>query len=424
MTNTNAPRSRILSWCLYDWANSSFTTLVVTFVYSTYFTSTFAADPDHGTTLWSRGIVVSALFIAVLAPITGALADRAGRQRYLLACVLICVGATVVLTFVQPNQPNAVILALAIFVVANVSYELSLVFYNSMLSGLVPAQRLGRVSGYGWALGYIGGLVCLGLALPFATGDPPPLGVVTTDGFNVRATNLIVAIWFLLFSVPMFYFFWDDDVRDKKRSDLSTVFKAVAQTFVHIRRYRQLLRFLIARAIYNDGLVTVFAFGGIYAAGTFGFTISEVIVFGIVLNVVAGLGAWLFGFVDDLLGGKTTIGISLIFLVIAVIVAVVAPNRTWLWVAGCLLGLAIGPNQSASRSLMSRFVPAEHASEFFGFYSLSGKVTAFLGPLLLGILAGYYGQRVGVMSLLLFFIVGGILLLQVDEAEGIAVGSK
>ena len=219
-------------------------------------------------------------------------------------------------------------------------------------------------------------------------------------------------------------FFWDDDVRDKKRSDLSTVFKAVAQTFVHIRRYRQLLRFLIARAIYNDGLVTVFAFGGIYAAGTFGFTISEVIVFGIVLNVVAGLGAWLFGFVDDLLGGKTTIGISLIFLVIAVIVAVVAPNRTWLWVAGCLLGLAIGPNQSASRSLMSRFVPAEHASEFFGFYSLSGKVTAFLGPLLLGILAGYYGQRVGVMSLLLFFIVGGILLLQVDEAEGIAVGSK
>jgi len=393
-------------------------------VYSTYFTSTFAADPDHGTVLWSRGITASALCIAFLAPITGALADRGGRQRYLLACVLICVGATGVLTFVQPNQSNAVILALAIFVIANVTYELSLVFYNAMLSNLAPVQRLGRISGYGWALGYIGGLVCLALALPFATGDPPPLGLVTTDGFNVRATNLLVAVWFLLFSLPMFYFFWDEDVRDQKRFDLSAAFKGVADTFANIRRYRQLMRFLIARAIYNDGLVTVFAFGGIYAAGTFGFTISEVIFFGIVLNVVAGLGAWLFGFVDDHFGGKTTIGISLFILIIATIVAVVAPNRTWLWVAGCLLGLSIGPNQSASRSLMSRFVPAEHASEFFGFFSLSGKITAFLGPWLLGILAGYYGQRVGVMSLLVFFVVGGILLLRVDEAEGIAVGSK
>ena len=186
-----------------------------------------------------------------------------------------------------------------------------------------------------------------------------------------------------------------------------------------IRHYRQLIRFLLARLVYNDGLVTVFAFAGIYASGTFDFTQSDIIVFGIVINVAAGLGAWVFGIMDDRRGGKSTIMVSLVALSVATLIAVLAPGRPWLWVAGIGIGIFAGPNQSASRSLMGRFVPERHQSEFFGFFAFSGKATAFLGPLLLGILSEAYGQRVGVSVVVLFFLAGGALLWTVDEKEGI-----
>ena len=424
MTVSSSPGDRtvIASWCLYDWANSAFNTLVVTFVYSTYFAQTFADDPGRGTALWSRGVTVSAVIIALLAPLAGALADQGDRRKYLVGCTLTCCLMTAALTFVHPGQANAALIAMFVFVMANVAFEIGLVFYNSFLPSIAPEDRIGRVSGYGWGLGYAGGLVCLVLALPFATGDPPPLGISTVDGFNVRATNLLVAAWFLVFSVPFFLFVRDPDVR-RHRVDIGAALTDLRQTFTHVRRYRQVTRFLVARLIYNDGLVTIFAFGGIYAAGTFGFTISDVIVFGIVLNVVAGIGAWIFGVVDDRLGGKTTILISLVFLGLSTVLAAFAQQRFWFWVAGIGVGFFLGPNQSASRSLMARFVPKRHESEFFGLFALSGKVTAFAGPWLLGALSDAYSQRVGVFSVLLFFVAGGVLLLKVDEEEGIRSGS-
>ena len=420
---TSRPRGVIVSWCLYDWANSAFNTLVVTFVYSTYFAATFATDPGHGTALWSRGISISAVAIALLAPLAGALADRGDRRRYLIGCTLTCCVMTAALTFVGPSQANAAVVALTIFVIANVAFELGLVFYNAFLPSLVSENRIGRVSGYGWALGYAGGLVCLALALPFATADPPPLGVSTADGFNVRVTNLLVAGWFLLFSLPVFMLVRDDDVRSS-RIDVKRAFADLKRTVTRLREYREIVRFLVARLVYNDGLITIFAFGGIYAAGTFGFEISEVIVFGIVLNVVAGVGALIFGFVDDWIGAKRTIAISLVFLAAATILAAAAPTRFWFWVSGCLIGFFLGPNQSASRSLMGRFVPKEHESEFFGFFAFSGKATAFMGPLLLGILSELFSQRIGVLSVLLFFVVGGVLLFRVDERAGIRAGAR
>ena len=415
-------RTVIASWCLYDWANSAFNTLVVTFVYSTYFAQTFADDPGHGTALWSRGVTASALIIALLAPLAGALADQGDRRKYLIGCTLTCCLMTAALAFVQPDQANAALIAMLVFVVANVAFEVGLVFYNSFLPNITSEDRIGRVSGYGWGVGYAGGLVCLALALPFATGDPPPFGVSTVEGFNVRATNLLVAAWFFVFSIPIFLFVRDPDIR-LSRVDVGAAVADLRKTLARLRRYRQITRFLVARLIYNDGLVTIFAFGGIYAAGTFGFTISDVVIFGIALNVVAGLGAWLFGFVDDRFGGKTTIMISLVFLGLSTILATFAPDRFWFWVAGIGVGFFLGPNQSASRSLMGRFVPKQHESEFFGFFAFSGKVTAFAGPWLLGILSDVYSQRVGVFSVLLFFIVGGVLLLRVDEQEGVRSGS-
>ena len=411
-------RVALWSWCFYDWANSAFTTLVVTFIYSAYFTATFADDPGRGTALWSRAIMVSAVAIAALAPVAGALADRGDRRKYLILCSLVCVVTTATLTFVTPGMPNSVLVALGIFVVANVAFELGLVFYNAFLPSIAPADRIGRISGYGWGLGYAGGLMALVAALFVFVPETPRFGIPTDDGFNLRATNLLVAGWFLLFSVPAFLFLKDDWVPGGV--SIGRAFSDLAVTTRHLRRYRQVLLFLLARLFYNDGLVTIFAFGGIYAVGTFGFSFTELVTFGIVINVGAGLGALAFGFLDDLIGGRATIAFSVVALALATILAALAPNQTWFWVAAVLVGVFAGPNQSASRSLMARFVPPKHESEFFGFFAFSGKVTSFLGPALLGVLSDLYSQRVGVGSLLVFFVVGGLLLWRVDEQQAIA----
>ena len=429
-------RTTIAAWCTYDWANSAFTTLVVTFIYSTYFVQAFADDPDTGTAFWSRGIVVSSILIAVLSPVLGAAADRGGaRRKFLIISTLVCVAATTVLAFITPDQSNAVLTALTVFVIANVAFEVGMVFYNAFLPAVVSPERIGRVSGYGWGLGYAGGLVCLVVALLVFVGLPgsdPLLALSTEDAFNVRATNLLVAGWFLIFSLPIFLWVRDSakgasvsiGVPETGRSPLRQAFTDLKVTAQKIRHYRQIIRFLLARLVYNDGLVTVFAFAGIYASGTFDFTQSDIIVFGIVINVAAGLGAWVFGIMDDRRGGKSTIMVSLVALSVATLIAVLAPGRPWLWVAGIGIGIFAGPNQSASRSLMGRFVPERHQSEFFGLFAFSGKATAFLGPLLLGILSEAYGQRVGVSVVVLFFLAGGALLWTVDEKEGIAAAKE
>ncbi len=425
----NQHRRAVASWCLYDWANSAFTTLVVTFVYATYFTQTFADNADLGTALWSRGIAISAVLIAISSPILGALADRGGsRRRMLVISTLLCVVATGALTFIVPGTSSAVWLALLCFIVANVAFEVGTVFYNSFLASLATPQTIGRISGYGWGLGYVGGLACLVVALLgfVGIGGDPWFALPQDSGFHIRATNLLVAGWLLLFSLPMLLWVREPTI-ERAADDLNAVggraqvaqaFSDLKRTLLRIRDFPEIVRFLIAHLIYNDGLVTVFAFGGIYAAGTFGLEYDEVILFGIALNVAAGLGAWLFGFVDDWIGGKATVMVSLVALAGAATLAVLAPNRTWFWVAGLLIGTFAGPNQAASRSLMARFVPERNQSEFFGFYAFAGKATSFLGPFLLGILSATWGQRAGVSVVLAFFVVGGIVLYSVDERRG------
>ena len=420
-------RTTIAAWCTYDWANSGFTTLVVTFIYSTYFVQAFADDAGTGTALWSRAIVISSILIALMSPVLGAVADRGGaRRRLLIISTLVCVAATVVLAFVTPDRSNAVLEALTVFVIANVAFEIGMVFYNAFLPVVASPERIGRVSGYGWGLGYAGGLVCLVVALLVFVGLPgldPLLALSTEQAFNVRATNLLVAGWFLVFSLPIFLWV-RDPVEGAGGISIGQAFADLKDTAHKIRQYRQITRFLLARLVFNDGLVTVFAFAGIYASGTFGFSQSDIIVFGIVINVAAGLGAWVFGIMDDRRGGKSTIMVSLAALSVATLIAVFAPTRIWLWVAGIGIGIFAGPNQSASRSLMGRFVPNRRQSEFFGFYAFSGKATAFLGPLLLGLLSEAYSQRVGVSVIVLFFLAGGALLWTVDEQEGIAAARE
>lgn len=422
-----ANRRAIWGWALYDFANSSFTTLVVTFIYATYFTKAIAPDENAGTMLWSRAVTLTALTVAVLSPYLGIVADQGGlRKRFLLLTTLMTVVGTFALFFPERGD---VFWALMIFTLTNIAYELSNVFYNAFLPTLAPPDRIGRVSGFGWALGYGGGLLCLIAALVLLVQpDPPLFGLSAETGAHVRAANVLTAVWFAVFALPLFL--WVPEPRSSNRVEwrglIRSANRQLVGTFREIRdQYRQIFRLLLARLIYNDGLITMFAFGGIYAQGTFGFSTQEIIVFGIVLNVAAGLGAFAFGLLDDRLGGKATILISLAGLFLVSVVAVVAPNRLWFWFAAIGVGILAGPVQSASRSLMGRFVPPTKENEFYGFFAFSGKATAFLGPFLLGQLTHAFGsQRAGVAVVVLFFLAGGLLLLRVDEAEGIRLAAR
>ena len=262
------------------------------------------------------------------------------------------------------------------------------------------------------------------MALVVFVPETPLFGISTAEGFNLRATNLLVAGWFLLFSLPAFILLRDETPRDAGGVSIRSAFAGLATTVRHLRRYRQAGLFLLARLFYNDGLVTIFAFGGIYAVGTFGFSFTQLVMFGIVINVAAGLGAAAFGILDDRAGGKFTVGISIAALAAATLLGAVAQTQAGFWTAAVLVGIFAGPNQAASRSLMARFAPPRHESEFFGFFAFSGKVTSFLGPLLLGVLSDVYNQRVGIASLLIFFLIGGVLLWRLDEQEGIEAGSS
>ncbi|MEN8142114.1 MAG: MFS transporter [Thermodesulfobacteriota bacterium] len=417
-------RKALFGWTMYDFANSSFTTLIVTFIYATYFTKAIAPDEITGTILWSRAITTSGISVALLSPFLGAMADQSGhRKRYLLISTMVAVICAAMLYRPLPGQ---VMTALVWFIIGNIAFEMGNVFYNAFLADIAPPDKIGSISGLGWGVGYMGGLFAMLLAMvSMVNPETPWFGLSRELGQNIRATNLLVAVWFGLFSLPMFLLVRETRTSQAHPFNPAAISTRLINTFREIKKYRQVFRFLLARLIYNDGLITIFAFGGIYAAGTFDFSFQEIMLFGIVLNITAGLGAFAFGFCDDRLGGRTTVLISIGGLIIASLIALTAPSKAWLWGAGVLVGVFSGPNQAASRSLMARMTPTEMKNEFFGFFAFSGKFTAFLGPLLLGMLTGvFHSQRVGMSTVLILFITGGLLLLKVDEQEGIKAAGR
>ena len=429
----------VFSWSMYDFANQPFTTLIVTFIYGTFFTKVIAENEIVGTLLWSRGITITALIVAFLSPIMGAIADKGGyRKLYLIFWTWVSIAGSLLLWFPIEGQ---VIFALTAFIIGNVGFEMGGVFCNAFLPEIAPKEKIGRISGYGWSFGYVGGLIALALGLLlFINPEIPIFNLDKSTHEHIRGTNIMVAIWFAVFSIPTFLFVNENHRSGKKKTNLiADSIKQIRETFRNIKQYREMQRFLIARLIYNDGLITVFAFGGIYAAGTFDFSFQEIMIFAIVLNVAAGLGAFLMGFLDDFIGGKQTIQISNYGLILACIIAVVAPNRdlfnialpiigdtiisgkTLFWLSGILIGIFSGPNQASSRSLMARFVPQGKENEFFGFFAFSGKATAFLGPFFLGYFTQLFNsQRYGIAVVLCLLVIGTILMQSVDEEAGMA----
>ncbi len=404
----------IISWCLYDWANSAFPSVITTFIFATYFTRGIAPDEVTGTAIWGNALAISGVMVAVMAPVLGAIADHGGaRKPWLFLMTLLCVIPTGLLWFAIPD-PSVIPMVIILIVLALAGFEFGMMFYNAMLADIVPLSHIGRVSGWGWSCGYFGGLAALVLCLlGFVQTDTPLFGLSTENSENIRVSGPVVAIWLSVFAIPIFLF-----VPDKKPSGqaLSVLVRkgisSLIGTLKKLPSNKVIARFLIARMIYNDGLATLFAFGGIYAAGTFGMSFAEVIQFAIALNIGSGLGAAFFAFMDDKFGSKPVIVISLTAILVCVTGMLFITSLSWFWALGMVLSLFLGPVQAASRTLMARLSPEDMRTEYFGLYALSGKATSFLGPLILGwVTLAFDSQRAGMATILVFLVIGLILIL-------------
>lgn len=407
-------RLPIIAWCIYGWASDTFPVLITTFVFSTYFIGHIASDKIIGTYQWANASAVAGLIIAIAGPLFGALADRGGNHKYWLAFfTFCCICSTAFLWFACPSQVCAKS-SLMLFIIATASLEIALIFYNSFLLILAPQEYIGRISGWGWGLGYLGGIIALALMLVIAVLKTPQW--LNPSSFEqIRIVGPFSALWFAVFSLPLFYFLPNTpQTKSSLRQTITSGLGELANTLRMLICEKNILLFLIARMIYTDGLNTLFAFGGIFAAGTFHFNFTDILIFGISLNIMAGLGSIGLAWLDDYIGSKTTILISLGFLSLFSFSLLLTHKRLWFWLSALLLSIFVGPVQAASRSFMAHLTPPNKSSELFGLYALTGRITAFIGPWLLGYATlRFHSQRAGMATILIFFILGWLLLTRV-----------
>lgn len=408
------------SWAFYDWANSAFFTIILTFVFAHYFSVSVVQDEVAGTRSWGNIVGVAGIIVAILAPVLGAIADQSGRRKpWLITFTLLCVASTAMLWSITPEQGQFWSAALWVGL-GILGAEFAFIFYNAMLPDMASDERMGRWSGWGWGLGYVGGIVSLVVALyGFIEADASLFNLDRDAAEHVRATFVLVAIWYLVFSLPVFFF-----APDRPSTGLGMVaatragLRQLKDSLAQVRQYSDIVRFLIARMLYTDGLATIFTFGGIYAAGSFGMNATEVLQFAIALNVTAGLGALGFSWIDDAIGGRNTILLSLAGLGSSALAILLVDTATGFWVWGMILGIFVGPLQSASRSHLARVAPAHLQTQMFGLFAFSGKATAFAGPLLVGWVTTATGsQRWGMSTILIFLVIGFVLMLTVPARE-------
>jgi len=446
-----APASRLgqFSWALFDWANQPYFTLILTFIFAPYFTSVVVGDPVRGQALWGYTLGIAGVAIALLSPVLGSIADAWGpRKPWTLGLQVILIASSAALWLARPGDPAVIAPILVAVTLASVGAEFSIVFNNTMLPSLVAAERLGRLSGYAWGLGYAGGLVAL-LVLLFAFNLPaePLFGLDRGAHEHDRIVGPFTAIWLALFVLPMLLF--TPDVPRSGRPIAVAVREGLHElrrTVGRLPHYRNFGRYLIAYMLYIDGLSAVFAFAGIYANGIFGWTTTQLGILGIILTAFAGLGAVVGGQIDDRLGSKRTVMIGLLGVALGLLgtlsIAVPVPGsgqgsilflfdavaprpgdglfstlaeRIFL-VFAIVMGLSAGPMQAASRTLIARLVPSANVGQFYGMFTLSGKATAFVAPLVIAAVTAATGsQRWGIAAILVFLAVGFVLLRGVRE---------
>ncbi len=424
MNNQYNTKKSVFSWCFYDWANTAFSTVIITFVFGVYFMREIVGDEISGAAQWGFAISISGFFIAILGPLLGAIADNSGdRKNWIFWLSMMCIVPTAMLWWAVPDNSAAhIIFVLFLVAVANVGLELSQVFYNSMLPHVAPEGKLGRVSGWAWGLGYAGGLTALVVALFgfIGLGDIEPIIQLPTENFeHIRIVGPLVAVWFFVFMMPLFIF--TKDVEKEKKpvlESLSLGLNQLADSVRHIKDHKNLLLFLVSSAIYRDGLVTLFAVGGVYAAGQYDMNFTEILIFAIGLNVTAGLGAFGFAYLDDYLGSKPTIIISLIGLIIIGGVILMTTDKIVFLGLSLGLGIFMGPVQAASRTMVSKLTAPEMMTQVFGLYAFTGKSISFLGPLAFGVATEVFDtQQAGMASIILFWVVGLVMILKVKEVK-------
>jgi UMF1 family MFS transporter len=438
------------SWALFDWANQPFFTIITTFIFAPYFANVMVGNPIEGQAAWAFTQSASGVLIALMSPFLGAMADAGGpRKPYILTFQLLLALGCGALWFAYPGRPDLIGPISAAVVVATIGAEMSIVFNNAQLPHIVRPERMGWLSGFGWGMGYCGGLVALFAVLAVSRpelfglperADQPLFGLDAKTHELERLMGPASALWLAVFVIPMFLFTPDSA---KRHIPLLQAARRGGWALIHtVRRmghFRNALRYLIAFMLYNDGLAAIIAFGGVYAAATFGWSTVTLGIFGIVLTVFAIPGAFLGGRLDDLIGSKRTVQIAIAGVIVAAIGIVgVSADRVLFFVpAGelsstrdlfgslqekvfmgfaLLLGVCMGPMQAASRTMIGRLAPEGMTGEFFGLFALSGRATAWMAPLAIGIITESTGSnRLGVACVLFFLVLGFVLLWGVRE---------
>ncbi|MCC2336037.1 MFS transporter [Cellulomonas wangsupingiae] len=439
-----APDTRqIAAWAAWDWGSAAFNAVVTTFVFTVWLTgSSFAepgADTDAVTALHSQwlgwGLAAAGILVALTAPALGTLADAGGRRRPMLAVSSAVVGASMLaLWFVQPAEggmADAVRLGVTLLAVGTIAFEIGSVAYNALLLQISGPRTIGRISGIGWGAGYVGGIVLLVvLYVGFIQPDVGWFGVTSEGGLDVRVSMLIAGVWFLAFAVPVLVM-----VPDRRRQGapparvgIVGAYAAVGRHIAHLwREQRSTLRFLVASAVFRDGLTGVFTFGGVLAAGSYGFSPDEVIVFAIAANIVAGASTIGAGWLDDRYGPRRLVTWALVVLILAgsAVFLLHDAGKSAFWAGGLVLCACVGPAQSASRGLLARLAEPGRETELFGLYATTGRAATFLAPAAFSIAIGVGGEQYwGILGIVVVLVAGLVLFAPVRFPRGLGVDGR
>lgn len=416
------PTREVLAWAMYDFANSGYTTVVLTAVFNAYFVGVVAGNgadqSGMATLLWTVAMAITNFMVLVSAPVLGAIADHgAHKKRFLALTTIGCVVFTVLLGFVGPGD---IALGMTFVILATLMFASGENFIAAFLPEIASQKEMGRISGYGWSLGYLGGLLVLGLCLVYIQWAQAR-GEIAEQ--YVPVTMWITALMFALAALPTFIWLRERAVPQplaEGENYFRVGFARVRHTLTHALHYRDLFRFLITLAVYYCGINTVVVLAAIYAQETMGFSMQENIILILVVNVTAAVGALLFGLVQDRLGSVPTLAVTLAVWIAALVLAFFTESRAGFWVVANLVGLALGSSQSAGRALVGQFSPPERAAEFFGLWGLAGKLAAVIGPLVYGLVTylTHGNHRQALLSTTVFFIVGLVLLMTVNERRG------
>ena len=410
MTKIQYTKEKI-GWILYDFADSSFVTIIVTVLFSMYFKDIVVGQAEVGTALWGRAISISMFIVAILAPVMGAIADYShSRKRLLMIFTFATIAFTACLYHIKPGY---VVPAMFFFIIANIGFNMSNVFYNSFLPGIAEKHEMGRISGIAWGVGYLGGLAALLLVMPI-------VGLDLEDYLNFRYSFLLVAVFFLVFSIPTFMWLSEKNKPNHPKKNYILVgFNRIIETGKNINKFRELLKFLCSYFLFNDGITVVITFAAIYGSTRFGMSATEMIFYFILAQPASFLGAIVFGYILDKIGAKKSINITLIIWMIVIIGAYLCATKYQFYIVGIGAGFAMGSCQANSRTLLAKLTPVSKSTEFFGFFSVTGRLASIVGPLLYGEISRITGnQQNAILSVLGFFVLGFIVLQYVDEKAG------